>query len=177
MPTRPVRNRNVHETPAFHPAITCPIICISGGLMKSSAELFASNGAVIFSACGAGVVVLRRAKVIDHIVRVARLAARRNLIGEPVVGLGCRRKLPLPLQRCAAREQPHAGMASARAGGWAWFGILHLRPPPTSVRARFGWAARRRCTDHNVMNLARNWYFVQVGPLDPRAKTLPSPRS
>ena len=23
---------------------------------------------------------------------------------------------------------------------------------------------------HNVMNLARNWYFVQVGPLDPRAK-------
>jgi hypothetical protein len=28
---------------------------------------------------------------------------------------------------------------------------------------------------HNVMNLARNWYFVQVGPLDPRAKTLPLP--
>ena len=25
------------------------------------------------------------------------------------------------------------------------------------------------------MNLARNWYFVQVGPLDPRAKTLPLP--
>jgi Met-zincin/Domain of unknown function (DUF5117)/Domain of unknown function (DUF5118) len=28
---------------------------------------------------------------------------------------------------------------------------------------------------HNVMNLARDWYFVQVGPLDPRARTLPLP--
>ena len=28
---------------------------------------------------------------------------------------------------------------------------------------------------HNVMNLARDRYFVQVGPLDPRAKTLPLP--
>ena len=28
---------------------------------------------------------------------------------------------------------------------------------------------------HNVMNLARDWYFVQVGPLDPRASTLPLP--
>ena len=28
---------------------------------------------------------------------------------------------------------------------------------------------------HNVMNLSRNWYFVQVGALDPRAKTLPLP--
>jgi hypothetical protein len=28
---------------------------------------------------------------------------------------------------------------------------------------------------HNVMNLARNWYFVQVGHLDPRARTLPLP--
>ena len=28
---------------------------------------------------------------------------------------------------------------------------------------------------HNVMNLARGWYFVQVGPLDPRARTLPLP--
>jgi hypothetical protein len=28
---------------------------------------------------------------------------------------------------------------------------------------------------HNVMNLARDWYFVQVGPLDLRAKTLPLP--
>ena len=26
---------------------------------------------------------------------------------------------------------------------------------------------------HNVMNLVRDWYFVQVGPLDPRASTLP----
>jgi hypothetical protein len=28
---------------------------------------------------------------------------------------------------------------------------------------------------HNVQNLAKNWYFVQVGPLDPRAATLPLP--
>ena len=28
---------------------------------------------------------------------------------------------------------------------------------------------------HNVMNLSRNWYFVQVGPLDARAKKLPLP--
>ncbi len=28
---------------------------------------------------------------------------------------------------------------------------------------------------HNVMNLVRDWYFVQAGPLDPRAKTLPLP--
>ncbi|HEY0765690.1 MAG TPA: zinc-dependent metalloprotease [Pyrinomonadaceae bacterium] len=28
---------------------------------------------------------------------------------------------------------------------------------------------------HNVMNLARDWYFLQVGPLDARAKKLPLP--
>ena len=28
---------------------------------------------------------------------------------------------------------------------------------------------------HNVMNLIRDWYFVQVGPLDPRAQKLPLP--
>jgi hypothetical protein len=28
---------------------------------------------------------------------------------------------------------------------------------------------------HNVMNLARDWYFTQVGPLDPRARKLPLP--
>ena len=28
---------------------------------------------------------------------------------------------------------------------------------------------------HNVMNLVRDWYFVQVGPLDPRAQKLPLP--
>ncbi|MDX1999903.1 MAG: zinc-dependent metalloprotease, partial [Thermoanaerobaculia bacterium] len=28
---------------------------------------------------------------------------------------------------------------------------------------------------HNVMNLSRNWYFVQVSPLDPQAKKLPLP--
>ena len=28
---------------------------------------------------------------------------------------------------------------------------------------------------HNIMNLQRSWYFLQAGPLDPRAKTLPLP--
>ncbi len=28
---------------------------------------------------------------------------------------------------------------------------------------------------HNVMNLQRDWYFLQVGPLDPRARKLPLP--
>src|SRR5499426_1727580 len=28
---------------------------------------------------------------------------------------------------------------------------------------------------HNVLNLARNWYFTQSGPLDPRANKLPLP--
>ena len=28
---------------------------------------------------------------------------------------------------------------------------------------------------HNVQNLQKNWYFVQAGPLDPRARTLPLP--
>jgi uncharacterized protein DUF4953/uncharacterized protein DUF5117/uncharacterized protein DUF5118 len=28
---------------------------------------------------------------------------------------------------------------------------------------------------HNIMNLQRSWYFLQVGPLDPRAKKLPLP--
>lgn len=30
---------------------------------------------------------------------------------------------------------------------------------------------------HNVMNLLRDWYWVQVGPLDPRAQVLPLPDS
>jgi hypothetical protein len=30
---------------------------------------------------------------------------------------------------------------------------------------------------HNVQNLLRNWYFVQVAPLDPRARRLPLPDS
>jgi len=28
---------------------------------------------------------------------------------------------------------------------------------------------------HNIMNLQRDWYFLQVGPLDPRAQKLPMP--
>ncbi|HUF25478.1 MAG TPA: zinc-dependent metalloprotease [Gemmatimonadaceae bacterium] len=30
---------------------------------------------------------------------------------------------------------------------------------------------------HNIMNLLRNWYFIQVSPLDSRARTLPLPDS
>ena len=28
---------------------------------------------------------------------------------------------------------------------------------------------------HNIMNLVRTWYFTQVGPLDPKARTMPLP--
>jgi len=30
---------------------------------------------------------------------------------------------------------------------------------------------------HNLQNMAKNWYFIQSGPLDPRARTLPLPDS
>jgi hypothetical protein len=30
---------------------------------------------------------------------------------------------------------------------------------------------------HNIMELQKNWYFIQVSPLDPRAQTLPMPDS
>jgi hypothetical protein len=30
---------------------------------------------------------------------------------------------------------------------------------------------------HNIMELQKNWYFIQVGPLDPRARQLPLPDS
>jgi hypothetical protein len=30
---------------------------------------------------------------------------------------------------------------------------------------------------HNILNLVRNWYFTQVGPLDPRAQRMPFPDS
>ncbi len=30
---------------------------------------------------------------------------------------------------------------------------------------------------HNIMELQKNWYFIQVGPLDPRAQQLPMPDS
>jgi hypothetical protein len=30
---------------------------------------------------------------------------------------------------------------------------------------------------HNVLNLLRSWYFVQVAPLDARARELPLPDS
>lgn len=30
---------------------------------------------------------------------------------------------------------------------------------------------------HNIMELQKNWYFIQVAPLDPRARTLPLPDS
>jgi hypothetical protein len=46
----------------------------------------------------------------------------------------------------------------------------HISDPRTGeiLDADIGWF-------HNVMNLLRNWYFVQVGCLDPRAAKLPLP--
>ena len=47
------------------------------------------------------------------------------------------------------------------------------RTSPTRAPARFSNADIQFY--HNVMELARDWYFTQVGPLDPRAQKLPLP--
>ena len=58
--------------------------------------------------------------------------------------------------------------------------------PSTTANATGGQVADPRSGEiikaevnmyHNVMNLVRNWYFTQVGPLDPRAQSLPMPDS
>jgi len=60
------------------------------------------------------------------------------------------------------------------------FGIsrqpLKTLPVPTSPIRRTGEILESDIQYyHNVMNLQRDWYFLQVGPLDPRARKLPLP--
>ena len=63
--------------------------------------------------------------------------------------------------------------------------VIWWRPSPVAnanggqrVDPRTGEIIRGRVQMyHNVMNLVRNWYFTQVGPLDERAQSLPLPDS
>ena len=76
-------------------------------------------------------------------------------------------------------EDPNFSMDDARYSYVRWlpstvenaFGP-HISDPRTGeiLQSSIGYF-------HNVMNLLRDWYFVQVGPLDPRAATLPLPDS
>jgi Met-zincin/Domain of unknown function (DUF5117)/Domain of unknown function (DUF5118) len=76
-------------------------------------------------------------------------------------------------------EDPNFSMDDARYSYVRWlpstvenaFGP-HIADPRTGeiLQSSIGYY-------HNVMNLARDWYFVQVGPDDPRAATLPLPDS
>jgi len=76
-------------------------------------------------------------------------------------------------------EDPNFSMDDARYSYVRWlpstvenaFGP-HIADPRTGeiLQSSIGYY-------HNVMNLARDWYFLQVGPDDPRAATLPLPDS
>ena len=89
--------------------------------------------------------------------------------------------------RLQERDHREGGAVAGAGSGLEPRGRALLGHPLAAVddRERVGPAhprsAHRRDLEsdiqfyHNVMNLARNWYFVQVGPLDPRAKTLPLP--
>ncbi|HXY19679.1 MAG TPA: zinc-dependent metalloprotease [Gemmatimonadales bacterium] len=78
-----------------------------------------------------------------------------------------------------AQEDPNFSMDDARYSYVRWlpstienaFGP-HVSDPRTGeiLQSSIGYF-------HNVMNLLRDWYFVQVGPVDPRAATLPLPDS
>jgi len=65
------------------------------------------------------------------------------------------------------------------------YSVIWWRPSPVAnanggqrVDPRTGEIIRGRVQMyHNVMNLVRNWYFTQVGPLDERAQSLPLPDS
>jgi hypothetical protein len=78
-----------------------------------------------------------------------------------------------------AEEDPNWSMYDARHSMVYW-------RPSTTANATGGQVADPRSGEiikaevnmyHNVMNLVRNWYFTQVGPLDPRAQSLPLPDS
>jgi Met-zincin/Domain of unknown function (DUF5117)/Domain of unknown function (DUF5118) len=79
----------------------------------------------------------------------------------------------------SAEEDPDWSMFDARHSMIYW-------RPSTTENANGGQVVDPRSGEiikgevnmyHNVMNLLRNWYFTQVGPLDPRAQSLPLPDS
>ena len=83
------------------------------------------------------------------------------------------RRAPTP------QEDPNFDMDDARYSYVRWlpsnienaFGP-HVADPRTGeiLQSSIGYY-------HNIMNLQRDWYFAQVGPLDPRAAVLPLPDS
>ena len=104
----------------------------------------------------------------------------------------------------AVREEGHRGLAAGvRSGGFRNAIIAKEAPAddpdwspedarysvirwlPSTTRTRSGPHVHDPRTGeileadiqfyHNVQNLAQDWYFVQVGPLDPRARKLPLP--
>jgi len=81
--------------------------------------------------------------------------------------------------RVAPANDPDFSMFDAR------YSVIYWRPSTTQnatggqvVDPRTGEILKAEVNMyHNVMNLLRNWYFTQVGPLDPRARNLPLPDS
>jgi len=76
-------------------------------------------------------------------------------------------------------EDPDWSMEDARISSIRWLPSTienasgpHVHDPRTGeiLEADIQWY-------HNVLNLLRNWYFVQVSPLDERARDLPLPDS
>ncbi len=86
-----------------------------------------------------------------------RRSSRRKRRRPSRSGLESRRRALLRHPLAAVDDRERLGPARAAT-----------RAPARSSRADIQFY-------HNVMNLASDWYFVQVGPLDPRAKTLPLP--
>jgi hypothetical protein len=79
----------------------------------------------------------------------------------------------------SAAEDPNWSMFDARHS------IIYWRPS-TVANATGGQVVDPRSGEiikaevnmyHNVMDLLKDWYFTQVGPLDPRAQSLPLPDS
>jgi len=77
------------------------------------------------------------------------------------------------------QEDPNFSLVDARHS------VIYWRPSETE-NANGGQVVDPRTGEiikaevqmfHNVMNLLRNWYFIQVSPLDPRAQSLPLPDS
>jgi hypothetical protein len=76
-------------------------------------------------------------------------------------------------------EDPDFSMEDLR------YSVIWWRPSPIAnanggqrVDPRTGEIIRGRVQMyHNVMDLVQDWYFTQVGPLDPRAQSLPLPDS
>ncbi|MEE8147636.1 MAG: zinc-dependent metalloprotease, partial [Longimicrobiales bacterium] len=74
-------------------------------------------------------------------------------------------------------EDPDFSMYDAR------YSVIYWRPSTTQnatggqiVDPRSGEILKGEVNMyHNIMNLLTNWYFIQVGPLDERAQTLPLP--